>query len=99
MNCKLPVSHITLLLSASTVIKQSAKLLKSVAMLSLIRDAIVKNFLLVFKKKLRKPSPRSNKQVKKKIIKLSMLCYTYLLLRIVNECLLLQNIILFDNSE
>lgn len=60
----------TLLLSASTVIKQSAKLSKSVAMLFLIRDAIVKNFLLVFKKtKLRKPAPQfkqTNKQVKKK---------------------------------
>ena len=66
MNCKLPVSHITLLLSASTVIKQSAKLLKSVAMLSLIRDAIVKNFLLVFKKKLRKPSPDQSNRLRKK---------------------------------
>jgi len=59
-------SHITLLLSASTVIKQSAKLSKSVDMQSLIRDAIVKNFLLVFKKKVEKTPPRSNKQVKKK---------------------------------
>ena len=81
MNCKLPVSHITLLLSASTVIKQSAKLLKSVAMLSLIRDAIVKNFLLVFKKKVEKTPPdqtnrlRKNNQIKHALLHISLAAY------------------------
>ena len=54
-------SHYTLLLSASTVIKQSAKLSKSVAMPSFIRDAIVKNLSL---KKVEKiPPDQRNKQV------------------------------------
>jgi len=75
-------SHITLLLSASTVIKQSAKLSDSVAMLSLIRDAIVKNFLLVFKKKLRKPPQikqtnrlRKNNQIKHALLHISLAAY------------------------
>ena len=75
-------SHYTLLLSASTVIKQSAKLSKSVAMLKSYH-AIVKNF--VFKKRLRKPPPhqiknkqtglRKNNQIKHALLHISLAAY------------------------